>query len=208
MQAIAPIETFFDREPLAADPEYQWCLGDSGIPKDPLARSKLIEREVNRLIPLVARHLDDVGVPTTVGWTESEPRYTAERGNFQQEREVKLDLIEGCLDDEAHGGDRRASSIHHRTMAALEQGIGIYEYLADRAIPRWWNPVYWIGGFIRFPLTVLEAAGIVEDKSLIVKGYGWLIQGGVLLLVLLLARMWGLEGLVRDIIKILKGDPS
>jgi hypothetical protein len=196
MQAIAPVETFFDREPLAADPEYQWCLGESGLPTDPLAKSKLFQREINRLIPLVARDLDDVGISRLVSWTESEPA---------EDVDVTHDLIENCLNHDASGAGVRAGNLHRQCMAQLEQGIGVYEYLANKAIARWRNPIHWLAAVIRLPLDVLEAAGLSDEgnKSAVLTAYGWVMRFGAFLVLLLVAKKLGIEELVRDVLRLL-----
>src|SRR5713226_3342245 len=135
---------------MSADPDYRWRLSaPPSLPEDPRRRHQIIEREINRLIPWVVWALREVDAPTSVSWKEDE--YDRDAGKRVM-RTIRVDLISQCLQD-APGAGGRADQIHQARMACIEQGIGIYEGFADRAVARWWNPFYWLVALVRLPIS-------------------------------------------------------
>ena len=132
--------------------------------EDPRLRDTILDREINRMIPLVYQHLQDAGVSTLIEHIEREPRYDKEKGMIvDDEKSRKHDVIRGYF---YLPRDVRSREVFNMVMACLEQGIGIYEFRRKAALWELLNPVTWCAAVVRFPVTVLERAGLGQDPRM------------------------------------------
>ena len=147
----------------------------------------VLEQQINRLIPIVIIHLRRVGLDSTV----SEERWQEKDylGHELEKVTGKLNLVGEYLEMMRR---RNGLEGHLMLMALLEQALGLYEARKKAAFRAIFNPLNWIAGLVRIPITVLERAGIEEGSSWMLKAYAWILRTAVLLLVVVgVARLAG-----------------
>ena len=157
-----------------------------GTPKD--QHYEMTKKEIARLAPLVHRYLVWAGVPTVF---EFESRVRNPQTN--QPEEQTWDVIG---DYPNLPSDESSAVIYRAIQQALDGGIGIYDAMLERARARRWNPLFWVAMLLRAPLTVLDYAGLTDDKTRpgIVKGYGWVVRILFLIVLGLIATRLGISG--------------
>ena len=145
---------------------------------------QLIERQINRLIPIVSRNLLRGGINT---------RIRCRVRNHPQDEWREVDLVLGYFERLPDGGQQER---YERLMRCLEAGIGVYEERQRGAKRDSLNPVHWLALILRLPITIMESAGLItthEEHSRFVRVYAWLMQVVMLLLLIMLATKLGIS---------------
>jgi len=118
--------------------EYQFASPLEKLMPDVTDPAKIhveLDHMLNRLIPHVAADLSVAGVRLWVTHSEEEIRYNEQGELIRQDVERRYHLIADCDQLLRHAENS------HLLMAALEQGIGVYQ---ERQRSAWWevfNPV-------------------------------------------------------------------
>jgi hypothetical protein len=116
----------------------------------------LIEREINRLEPMVSDALDLAGVETRMVMTR---KALSEDSLKLKEVKSQYDLVMDYLTSE----DRLANLPY--LMQTIERARGIYEHKKDRELKQLLNPITWIAALVRLPIIILEKAGLQGDEA-------------------------------------------
>jgi hypothetical protein len=136
-----------------------------------------IEKELNRIIPLVARDMDRAGISTGITWTTKEEEYDFEKSvpRFFDKKHT-ADLVSGYF--ELPKGSRMRGQTFDMLLRSVDQAIGVYEHLRTYAIHRKFNPLHWAAFVLSIPVQVLELAGLdgAEVPSKLVTAYGWALR--------------------------------
>jgi hypothetical protein len=155
---------------------------------NPYQQTKLLEREINRLIPLMSGYLFTLGIPTEVEVTGIE---VAE--DIRKPRHVTkaLDMIGNLFEI----SNRDRLSAYRLIMGTLEQGTGVLEAHKEREHRRLYSPLTWMGLGLRMPITALERAGvdIEEASSSVLKVYSWVLRLLMVAILLFTAAKLGLS---------------
>lgn len=158
--------------------------GTDTSPANAFRVHQLIERQINRLIPLVSRYLSAAAINTRARF-----RY---RG-YPADEWREGDLVAGYFENVPVEGRQER---FERLMRCLETGIGVYEERQRGAIRDGLNPLYWLALTLRLPITVLEMAGLIttyEEHSQFVKAYVWLVKVVMLSVLILGATKLGIS---------------
>jgi len=146
----------------------------------------IIEREINRLIPMVHAYLNVLGIDT---------RRTYSRWNHAEGREDKTEF--DLISDYFYLPPEGTGSSFNAVIGVVEQGIGVYEARQHVAKLEILNPLLWFAWIIRSPLYVLERAGFDESpaavQSAVFQGYAWIVRSLVVVLLVLLATKLGIS---------------
>ncbi len=138
-----------------------------------------IEHEIAGLLQLAHSYLLAVGVETEI--VKEEPEIDIGDGLKRKKIERKLDLIGNYFALERMGDPR----VFDTVLRTLGAGIGVYEVMKRTAFWNLFNPLAWIAGLFRIPVTIMERAAMPDkaDASWAVKIFGW-AAGGLVLLIL------------------------
>jgi small basic protein len=174
------------------------------IPADtkPEHEHTVIEREMNRLIPLVAQSLELVGITTVVSWTTIEDQWWEGQSKYAP-KEHQQNLILNAL----HLPDKEGrATFFDALLGYLDRGIGAYTELKKRAIRRKYNPVAWIAFVMSLPIRVISRAGLESDdsESTIVSAYAWFIRIVVGIILVFMATKLGISIDWKEILSFLK----
>jgi hypothetical protein len=161
---------------------------DPTIPKQAPQRRILLDREINRLIPLVVEHLGTAEVNTEVIVQELDQRLDNER-IIQRHVDRPYDLFESYFELEGR------SDTFIFQMQALERGIGVYSARRERAFREMFSPITWLAWAVSLPILVLERAGVpMEDASSSgVQAVAWLLRLGMFVLIALVGTKLGVS---------------
>ncbi|MBM4035673.1 MAG: hypothetical protein FJ291_28370 [Planctomycetes bacterium] len=153
-------------------------------------RPEVLKREILRLTPSVKRDLARAMVSSTFAMTRDEPKFDSEKcRTVLKETTRTFDVVgEYSLLNPTDPWDRDRQQYFELLMGSLEQGIGFFTEARRAARLRKFNPVCWLAFVLRFPILVLEKAGLQseETESGVLKTYGWLVR---LVMVILLASI-------------------
>jgi hypothetical protein len=149
------------------------------IPPDtpPEDQRRVIEREINKAIPMVWKDLDLAGIPIKITWTDNTMQFDWDKAESRpRNKRVSGDLVGGYF--QVRRADK-SGEMFEMLIAALDQGIGVFEVLEVAARRRRTNPLDWIAYVVAFPVVVLERAGLSssDTDSKLVAAYGWLLRG-------------------------------
>jgi hypothetical protein len=146
-----------------------------GAPENDVHQYQRLEREINRLLPLVAADLRWAGIPTVV-----QPRapFADEKG-ADQHRDLLLHSFDLCR------GEERSAATFDLTIHTLDRGIGVYKACQAVALRGFVNPLSWLGWVVGLPASVLERAGLANESttSVVVQTYAWIVR--VLMVILI-----------------------
>jgi len=139
-------------------------------------RPFVIDRELNRLIPIIHRDLRRAEIPTHMAEVTRKPTKFDKKGDVVETVTVKgsdYDILENF-----HGHQ----NVFEGLMTLLERAIGVYQEWRDAAFRDLFNPLVWLAWFIRLPIFVLERAGLQDEAtaSRVIQGYGWIVRIAVL----------------------------
>jgi hypothetical protein len=126
-------------------------------------RWRVIEKEINRLVPLVSSVLDYVEIPTDVTLTDHD--YDLVEGRTVRKKVKRsYDLIDHYFELPREG--RQREEFFRLLMQTLERGIGGMEELQRVAVRRAFSPITWLAWIVEIPIKVLARAGVpMEDAS-------------------------------------------
>jgi hypothetical protein len=147
-----------------------------------------VQREINKLIPLVHSDLSRIGLRPSFARQEIE--FDVERmTNRQVERRFDVMVYFFAL------SDRSSAAWHDAVNRVIEQAISVYETYEGIGKRRMWNPFYWLARLTHFPISFLEWAGLANEETSagLVKWYGRLAGALVLAVLVLLATKLGLS---------------
>ncbi len=166
------------------------------VPKQ--SSNRYIDREINRLIPLVGSYLYMSGIPTeiTAEWTKYDK-------NMEEKIiERKYDLV-GHYFELLHQGSGQP---HELLRNALEQAIGYYEMRKERAFIELFNPLTWVALVLRAPNYVRDRAGLTNEKtnSTIEKIFFWSMRILFGIILLFIAAKLGISISRDDVLKWIK----
>ena len=155
-------------------------------------RYRLIEREINRLIPLVGSVLDIIDISTTVTMSDYEHDLATE--NLAMKKvDRTYDLIDHYF--ELPRESRQSQEFFRLLMQTLERGIGGLEEAQRAAVRRAFSPITWLAWGVQMPILILKRAGVeIQDASS--KGaaaVGWALRLVMLAFVVFAAAKLGLS---------------
>lgn len=135
-------------------------------------RPFVIDRELNRLIPIIHRDLYRAEIPTDMVVVET----VIVKGS-------DYDIL-----DHFHGHQ----NVFEVLMTLLERAIGVYQEWQDAAFRDLFNPLVWLAWFIRLPISLRERAGLQGEAtaSRVMQGYWWIIRVCIVVPIILLAVLW------------------
>jgi len=164
-------------------------------------RERLLRAAMNRLIPLVDNvlFLADVDTTMVLEKYESEP--------LKDPKKVRrlFDLLENYFDlDHRHN-----LSNYSYVIQALDRGIGVFEHKKKSEFRQLFNPATYLGWCVRFPISVLEKAGLEGDEasSVTINAYGWLVRVVMLAVLALFANRLGIKGAWDKLVGLLARSP-
>jgi hypothetical protein len=155
-------------------------------------RPRVIDREINRLIPLVSSVLHYISIPTVVSQSDYEHDLTSEKLALK-EVERNYDLVEHYFELPRQGRGRQ--QFFTLLMQTMERGIGGFEESRQAAIRRAFSPITWLAWVVEIPIKVLERAGVpMEDASSKgVQVIAWILRLGMVGLVALIGAKLGIS---------------
>lgn len=153
-------------------------------------RRRVIDREINRLIPLVDAALHRVSIETRVALADFE--FDLEAGK-QKKVNHWYELIEHYFQLPRDG--RKAQDFFQLLMETLERGIGALEEARRMAVRRAFSPITWLAWIVEIPIIVLARAGVpMEDASSKgVQAVAWVLRLGMLAAVAFAATKLGVS---------------
>lgn len=147
----------------------------------------VLDREINRLIPIVHSYLLAIGLGLALTLRIPVEDYNDSGQLIHRMTERKLDLIRSYFDLP------HSQYTYEKIMGLLDQGIGFYEARSQRAFWELFNPLIWLAWILKTPLFVLEHAGFPNFEGRVFGAYAWTVR--ILMLFLiggLAARVWGI----------------
>src|SRR5574341_1540963 len=157
-----------------------------------------IDREINRLIPLVSNYLYIAGIPTGI---------TGEQTKYDKNMEEKIIKREYDLVENYFELLHQASGHPHDMLSnSLERAIGYYEVRKERAFIELFNPLTWIALILRAPDYIRYRAGLTNEKtnSITEKMFLWGIKILFGIILLFIAAKLGISISREDIFKFIK----
>jgi hypothetical protein len=153
-------------------------------------RWHVIDREINRLVPLVSDALHRIAIQTNVG-LKSVEQDLASGVYGLKEVDQTYDLIVDYFQLPRDG--RRRHDFFELLMQTLERGIGGYEALKRAGVRRALSPISWLAWIVEIPIRVLERAGVpMEDASSKgIQAIAWVLRLGMLVIVAFVAARLG-----------------
>jgi hypothetical protein len=156
----------------------------------------LIEREINRLIPIIKEHLKNANIGTAVTKVEEVEQYDFEKNIPRYiEKEDTWNLID-------HYFDHRGQRTFELQMQAIERAVGFYRKRLKKALWELFSPVHWVATILRLPLRVLELSGLETSGKMVSEIYAWIIRIGILIILGMIAARLGVNLPWDQIIKI------
>jgi hypothetical protein len=151
-----------------------------------------MEREINRLIPLVGSALDYIKISTTVTLSDYERDLATENLAMTKVNRT-YDLIDDYFELPREG--RQSQEFFRLLMQTLERGIGGFEEAMRAAVRRALSPISWLAWIVEIPVRILERAGVpMEDASSKgVHAIVWVLRLGMLIVVSFVATRLGLS---------------
>jgi hypothetical protein len=154
-------------------------------------RWRIIDREINRLVPLVSFALNRIYISTQVTLTD----YASEVKEGQLAKK-QINRTYSLIDNyfELPRGNRRQDCFR-LLMQALERGVGGLEEEKRTAVRMAFSPISWLAWVVEIPIRVLERAGVpMEDASSKgVHAIGWVLRLGMFIVVAFVAAKLGLS---------------
>ncbi|MBN1517966.1 hypothetical protein JXA32_15480 [Candidatus Sumerlaeota bacterium] len=128
--------------------------------EDMQTNRQLLERELNRLIPVVRRYLHIADVEMEYGI----------------KRRDKQEGFFNLLSDFFSPPQRLNPPLYEMVLRATDQGLGYFEKKKLWAKRNLYNPLFWLGCLLGMPLDVLKTAGIESPNKILEEAYGWIIR--------------------------------
>jgi hypothetical protein len=119
---------------------------------------QVLDRELNRLIPLVAAALDRLMISSVVTTSGYEHDLESEKLRMKEVRK-RHDLIDDYFELP------QRTDYFDLVLQTLERGIGGAEEMKRRARLRMFNPIWWIAWVVGLPIRILEYAGVPMDEA-------------------------------------------
>jgi hypothetical protein len=163
----------------------------------------IIEVELNKMIPLVSRDLDLVGIQTRVSWNTSDPEFDYDNSREKYvNHEHHRDLIDGYFEMQREEPRMRGQAFD-LVLQKADRGIGVYEHLKSAAIHRTFNQIWWLAYLVSIPVRVLDHAGLggAQADSKLVSAYGWTLRIVFLLILAFGATKLGITIPWREMLK-------
>lgn len=153
-------------------------------------RMWLIDREINRLIPLVRRYLYFACIETVLIFEKKDLEWDFEKSihkpvELKKERDAITDYFEL-----PHSGSGKTFDM---VMHILERGIGYYLARKEKARRELINPLCWAAFFLRMPLLILHMAGVETSNKIISSIYGWVLKVIMFFILILFATKLGIS---------------
>lgn len=125
-------------------------------------KQRAIEQAISRMVFAVGNDLDDVEVSSGITMLVD----ADDIDDFADGRQVRqaFDLINDYFVVRRHKGFGR-SDIFMDTIRVLDEGIGAYETIKERAKFDFINPIAWCAWLMRIPISVLQRAGIATGEA-------------------------------------------
>jgi hypothetical protein len=176
----------FPGEP-ALVPLEELIPGETGDLSDQMVRRKAVEREINRLIPVVSDILVIAGVDAVFERTGYED---AEFGRSRKKVTVPIHIIEHSFNETQLDLDA-----YRFLMQTIERGVGAYQARYAVARREALSPISWAAWIVGLPLTVMNRAGFdsAEAASTAATVWGWVIRFVMLTICLLIATRVGVS---------------
>jgi hypothetical protein len=156
----------------------------------------LIDREINRLIPMVHGYLNVVNVNTIYTQTSQRRDFDESERPASQETERHFDAVVDYFNISQMPG-MRAGQEFELLLGLTDRGIGIYESRLKVARREMFNPLIWIAGLLRAPLYVFERAGFDESpgavQSAVMQIYAWSVRFLFVAILVLAAAKLGIS---------------
>lgn len=144
-------------------------------------RPFVIDRELNRLIPIIHRDLHRAEIPTDM------VEVTKKSTKFDKEGHVVETVIVKGSDYDILEHFHGHQNVFQVLMTEMERAIGVYQEWQNAAFRDFFNPLVWLAWFIRLPISLRERAGLQDaaTASCVIQGYGWIIRVCVAVLIVL-----------------------
>ncbi len=152
---------------------------------------RAIEREINKLVPLVSSVLDAVEISAAVTHSQYE-HDLAQPGLPLKEVKRTYDLIDEYF--ELPRGEQ-SQEFFTMIMHTLDRAVGGFEEYRRMSVRRMCNPIWLTAAVVSIPIKVLVRAGVpMEDaSSKAVQGIGWLLRLSMLALIALVCTKVGIS---------------
>jgi len=92
-------------------------------------------------------------------------------------------------------------------ISTIDRGIGFYETRKRTAFFELFSPITWIAFIFRIPLVIIQRAGLSSEEegaSYILQIYKFAVYSVILLILILIAKMLGIEDLFISAIRFIK----
>lgn len=148
----------------------------------------IIEREINRLIPIIQNDLHLAHIETLITHKTSDLEYDDEKGVHKpKERKSSYNLIRDYFElPNKH-------EFFEMIIKSVERGIGWYLGRERNAFIEIFNPLSWLAFFIRVPIIIIQKAGIETSNKVVAESYAWLIKIIMLILLIFIATKLGIS---------------
>jgi hypothetical protein len=159
----------------------------------------LIDREINRLIPMVHAYLNAVYIDTIYTHTSRLREFDESQGRpVNRDTARDFDAVLDYFNLNETPGFERSRQLEFELLIGLaERGIGMYEARRQVAKHEMVNPLTWIAAVLRAPLFVLERAGFDESpgavQSVVVQAYAWFVRLLIVIVLVLAATKLGIS---------------
>src|SRR5208283_2153182 len=124
----------------------------------------VIDREINRLIPMVHAYLNVVNIKTIYTQTSQFRDFDESERPMRRETERHFDAVLDYFSISRLPGIRPGEEFE-LLLGITERGIGIYEGRLKVAKREMFNPLIWIATVLSAPLYVLARAGFDESPG-------------------------------------------
>jgi hypothetical protein len=147
----------------------------------------LIEREIDRLSYRIHWIIEEIGLSGDVLVTVPR-RYFDGANTVRSEKEQTFDLIAHYR--EIPGNNQKNFEL---LMRLLEEAIGTYEGRKTIAAREVYYPRYWFARIIRFPIDVLEHAGLISEEGQALRIYAAIVKFGIIGVIVLAGLRLGVS---------------
>jgi hypothetical protein len=161
------------------------------LPKgfSPANQSEIITQEINKLLHVATVYLKQIDCRTEVIFPIEQPSTSFSAPLVFKDR--TYEIIGDYFQLPSEFPQRNYESV----MCILNEGIGTYEFLRQRAFRQWFNPLNWLALIVRFPITIFERAGLTGDEGfsrIVTRVYSSIAMGAIAILLSLICLKLGL----------------
>jgi hypothetical protein len=154
----------------------------------------LLDKEINKLIPMVRAYLNVVDVSTRFEFRHREREFDMTQGKtVPHETVTQFDIVGDYFRLPRDGTGRTFEDL----IGVVNQAIGIYEARQRVAKVELFNPLVWLATILSAPLYILDRAGFDQSPQAIQSGvfqvYAWFIRMLVAVVLVLLAVKLGIS---------------